>query len=780
LSARPLFCSILIALSLGLILPTVAAPIPDSERIETEVEALLGRANTEAAAGQWQSAIADAKTAIGRQTKSSGEVDYRVAHRLLSLTLRLAQDGHFNDAEMLQKLAIEKHKGLFGAVSIVTDRQQSQLFQLYCRQEKFEQAFAVLDQITNHDPRPLEFDSYPASTAEEVVASEASYLERQGKSPMAIKILKRLLDSSRKYYPSDHYRIALLLEQMADVERDSDEATAVADYRAALAIQELYGDWQRCRRIRHYLAETLLKQGKVNEANKLKAENTKPDSQTLWSANQRFNSLQQVYPTYLRARQLEPYSPRTRQAVEQLLDLCVKNKAWPKLAVLASDAIKIQEHSSCKRSIGCTVTTTPSIQRRRYYKLAVEADIAIGDKSTAQALVRRAEQFNGLSQSQSQAKSVEDAIFLAQLNVLIEDRKTASLYAKQAQSLLPGDAPKYLAMGNYLAVADLWKSIGDQEEHKRASQAANVYFAKIREDDNRKQAQDNVIADLPPLEAQPGSATFPAPALVADNYTFNYAALASHSLILENGARLVSPNFMPGGMPNNCFAASFGQLKSAQTIHSTTALPSSAQSDSPRKLQFVVTNTDSLNIHMAAVNRLADAARGVGAGTGGMFSFPSTKGVLPPVQALPFKAVVVPSALSPLGTVIGDRVLEPGSYSAVRINTSSLILPATGATKIFIDANSSGIVFHAKDIAFINAVRDMPMWLGSSNRFELWYGGTGTIRLDDKTWFNGVIYAPNARVEMEGHVNFYGAIVAREVWASGPVAIYQNQMLQRW
>lgn len=43
--------------------------------------------------------------------------------------------------------------------------------------------------------------------------------------------------------------------------------------------------------------------------------------------------------------------------------------------------------------------TTPSAQRRRYYKLAVEADIAIGDKSTAQALVRRAEQFNGLPQS---------------------------------------------------------------------------------------------------------------------------------------------------------------------------------------------------------------------------------------------------------------------------------------------------------------------------------------------------------------------------------------------
>lgn len=56
---------------------------------------------------------------------------------------------------------------------------------------------------------------------------------------------------------------------------------------------------------------------------------------------------------------------------------------------------------------------------------------------------------------------------LAQLNVLIDDRKTASLYAKQAQSLLPGDAPEHLAMGNYLAVADLWKSIGDQEEHKR-------------------------------------------------------------------------------------------------------------------------------------------------------------------------------------------------------------------------------------------------------------------------------------------------------------------------
>lgn len=781
MSARPLFCSILIALSLGLILPTVAAPIPDSERIETEVEALLGRANTEATAGQWQLAIADAKTAIGRQTKSSGEVDNRVSHRLLSLTFRLAQDGHFNDAEMLQKLAIEKQKSLFGAVSIVTDRQQSQLFQLYCRHEKFEQAFAVLDQITSHDPRPLEFDSYPASTAEEIVASEAAYLEQQGKSPVAIKILKQLLESSRKYYPADHYRIALLLEQLADIERDSDEATAVANYRAALAIQMLYGDRQRCRRIRHCLADTLMRQGNANEASKLNAENSKKtESQTLWPANRRFDSLQHVYPTYLRARQLEPYGFQTMQVVEQLLDLCGKNKDWPKLAVLASDAIKIQEHSSCKRSIGCTVTTTPSIQRRRYYKLAVEADVAIGDKSTAQALVRRAEQFSGLSQSQSQAKSVEDAIFLAQLNVLIDDKTAAKQYARQAQSLLPGDAAKYQAMGNYLAVADLWKAIGDQEENKRSSQAANVYFSKLRQDDNRKQAQDKPIADLPPLEAQPGSGTFPAPVLVSDNYSFNYAALTSHSLILENGARLVSPNFMPGGMPNNCFAASFGQLKSAQTIHSTTALPSSAQSDSPRKLQFVVTSTDSLNIHMAAVNRIADAARGVGAGTGGMYSFPSTKGVLPPVQSLPFKAVVPPSALLPLGTVNGELVLQPGSYSAAKIDTRSLILPATGATKIFIDASSSGIVFHARDIAFINAVRDMPMWLGSSNRFELWYGGTGTIRLDDKTWFSGVIYAPNARVEMEGHVNFYGAIVAREVWASGPVAIYQNQMLQRW
>jgi hypothetical protein len=58
LSVRPLFRFILIALSLGSILPTVAAPIPDNERLETEVEALLGRANTEADAGQWQLAVA--------------------------------------------------------------------------------------------------------------------------------------------------------------------------------------------------------------------------------------------------------------------------------------------------------------------------------------------------------------------------------------------------------------------------------------------------------------------------------------------------------------------------------------------------------------------------------------------------------------------------------------------------------------------------------------------------------------------------------------------------
>ena len=64
---------------------------------------------------------------------------------------------------------------------------------------------------------------------------------------------------------------------------------------------------------------------------------------------------------------------------------------------------------------------------------------------------------------------------------------------------------------------------------------------------------------------------------------------------------------------------------------------------------------------------------------------------------------------------------------------------------------------------------------------EIWYAGVGTIKLDCDSTLNGIIYAPNARVEIgPGHATFGGSIVAKDIVIKGESRIFANSEYANW
>jgi hypothetical protein len=144
------------------------------------------------------------------------------------------------------------------------------------------------------------------------------------------------------------------------------------------------------------------------------------------------------------------------------------------------------------------------------------------------------------------------------------------------------------------------------------------------------------------------------------------------------------------------------------------------------------------------------------------------------ITMAPFKpAMVAPVSAKPLDmrTLV---CLPVGDYVTNKLEFGNIALLAPGRTRIFISGDSlvDGPVVRQTQGGLVN-VKALREPKGKKNTFEIWYNGEGTIRLDDRFNFSGLIYAPFARVELYGPTSgqFTGAIVARDVIVSGNVTI---------
>jgi hypothetical protein len=126
-----------------------------------------------------------------------------------------------------------------------------------------------------------------------------------------------------------------------------------------------------------------------------------------------------------------------------------------------------------------------------------------------------------------------------------------------------------------------------------------------------------------------------------------------------------------------------------------------------------------------------------------------------------------------------DLNLGAGDYISGGLNVSSLRVQPNQRVRLFLtdNANVDGYAF----VSGVNGrVGGEGFHNGNAVNFQIWYNGQGTIKLDHNTTFCGIIYAPNARVEMgEGNCSFEGAVVARDINCEGNIHFTYDEDLAR-
>jgi hypothetical protein len=141
---------------------------------------------------------------------------------------------------------------------------------------------------------------------------------------------------------------------------------------------------------------------------------------------------------------------------------------------------------------------------------------------------------------------------------------------------------------------------------------------------------------------------------------------------------------------------------------------------------------------------------------------------------------VPPTSAHQLGDVKDKHLnLPPGDYVVSRLWTRSLQITRPGRVRIFVvdDKLSEGPCVWVTTNSSINNAFGRP----SNGSLEIWYGGSGVIKLDHNSKFSGIIYAPNASVELgPNNVEFKGAIVARVIIADGNVSLGSDETLTNW
>lgn len=145
-----------------------------------------------------------------------------------------------------------------------------------------------------------------------------------------------------------------------------------------------------------------------------------------------------------------------------------------------------------------------------------------------------------------------------------------------------------------------------------------------------------------------------------------------------------------------------------------------------------------------------------------------------PVKMAPFKPAL-PMPLDAVPIDLSTFVCLPAKdYHANKLVFPSVLCLGPGRTRVFINKESicnGPVVWMPQDSSINTDQLSKPA--SKKCTLEIWYNGEGTIRLDDRFNFSGLIYAPMARVELNGPTSgrFSGAIVARDVVVTGNVTI---------
>ena len=377
-------------------------------------------------------------------------------------------------------------------------------------------------------------------------------------------------------------------------------------------------------------------------------------------------------------------------------------------------------------------------------KSAIHSELASFEKLTPEAKLNATQSLVRFAQILIKANRTEEGLMILNsisvlLSALPAKMETAELFVETASLLqtigMPADAKRMTDVARMLASkSNTWKS--DKE-------SLSMECERIERDIQTS------ARDVPT-----GKMDIPKQNVSKDTrgYRFNYVALASSSGVFRgntsSGYKKVA-SLIPRSTNQGSFVGSYGYFEN--------------RNGSARKFENF---NWAYNIPWNTSPLEAGAIYGA---------------VPPNPMTLPFP----PGPTAPPGATTLDasrigRGIEPGDYVVSKLWTRVLTISQPGKVRIFIqgDKLSEGPCFWAE----VNSQINSPFSLNTVHPdLEIWYNGYGTLKLDHNCRMEGIIYAPNARVELgPNNVDFAGAIVARTICADGNVTLDLTDAVLHW
>jgi hypothetical protein len=712
---------------------------------------------TEMQEKQIDSAVAHIKHAISLIYQSSSSCSSRDtycnggllsrAHTVLSA---LAKAGRAKQAESLALEAASRTKAIYGADSLEYECDLACLFEFYAAMSEHSQALKYLDEMLALDPRKLEFGRYAfAGRCANLIDFAASGLTEKN-TQFSLQVLQKVLASQQNYYGPNDLHVAAVLTGIARVQiAANDNALAEVNLRRALSIERLYGGSEIGLSGSHaktLLLSLLTKEKKLEAVERLNNEMQALDlsRKEHWSLPAGANraQMQQFYEWWQKEA---PYSLQTEETGLNLVGCASKEKDWKHLVILTPQVIDCLAHNSLCLSICCVPSPSPVARKFLCYKSLIDAYLNLGEKAEALKWLDRA------VSEKSYQPGTEELLFLSDIENLCGNKAEAISFCKEAEKSLSKAGSNY-----YLSrIIEQYKKTGAQADYDRLIAEAQLEsFLRSAEELRKQHHSESLQAKSDPV---PKGSAFAQVISVKEQYIFNYAALASSSLVLGEGTKILrhtGPTAVPG--PPFAYAGSLGNLQCSQPINTA------------GNLKFIYDGVpDSLVVNPNPFKVVPGRNFMVKSGA-------------PDIPALPFCSALSPPVSAALLGSKDTLVLKPGDYKLGQLTAQNIVLPETGRVRIFLTGTSlAEPAFLAKSGAVINQV---PTSLDFYHplRLELWYNGPGTIRLDENTLFNGLIYAPNARIELGDFVRFKGAMVAREISAGKNTAIIYEPRAMAW
>lgn len=385
-----------------------AAELSDTNQPTLASSLWIRLADLEATTSNFESAIKHAQHGIDLYRKITYS-DYRncMLPSAWGLVTTLQKEGRSADAEKLLQAAIAKVIAVNGKNSPEAASQKAAYLEFLLSERRDSEALILVDQIIAMGIRQIEIGRY-MSSAEEVITNLAQRPTEEKRQEIGIHLLNKLKDAQIKTFGKGDVRVRATLIALAKVlARLKMASDAEKCLQEAMEIEQLYHGKERAgAELASEMIQVFTQLGNKTEVakyEKLAAKRFKLDPAMIdpqfYRENKRIAQLyenwrvdphvENMLAEYKEAHLQAPYSARTTDALDTLIEYGRQKRNWQLLAEIAPKRIEISIHTLDRNAGHGGGCRPPRFRRLDFYGLAIEANLELGKKEEAMKWLNR-------------------------------------------------------------------------------------------------------------------------------------------------------------------------------------------------------------------------------------------------------------------------------------------------------------------------------------------------------------------------------------------------------